>query len=156
MMAREPFSILMFEDDYESMHDLKEYLEEDLGWRVELSAEQGLPERLCTDRFDLIILDLMIKPQTVNAAGVEVNNVHYPDVVWRKTGPEFLRRLRAGEYRGSEGQGTLPDVPVLLLSAVAGYSVEEELGKDVRYSAYLEKPFRLEELTEQIRKLLKE
>jgi len=73
-----------------------------------------------------------------------------------KTGLEFLRRLRRGEFTGEGDAGTSPDVPVLILSAVAGYSVTDELGKAIRVSAYVEKPFRLADLVMRIRTLVKE
>jgi CheY-like chemotaxis protein len=148
--------LLLFEDDYESMQDLKEYIEEELGWQVELSAQADIPERLQREKFDLIIVDLMIHPTSFDAEGRQVENVHFAGVPWVKTGLEFLRRLRKGEFASPEGQGTSPQAPVLILSAVAGYSVTEELGKSVQFNGYIEKPFRLEDLISRIRSLVRE
>jgi CheY-like chemotaxis protein len=153
--------LLLFEDDYESMQDLKEYIEEEIHWEVVLSAQTTVLERLRHERFDVVVVDLMIHPTSFDAEGRQVENVHFVGVPWVKTGLEFLRRLRRGEFAGEAGAGpsfagTAPDVPVLILSAVAGYSVTEELGKEIRVNAYVEKPFRLHDLVMRIRTLVKE
>ena len=155
-MPREQKKILLFEEDFESMRDLKEHLEEEMGWDVELTAHRSLLERLSHERFDLITVDLMIRPTSLDADGKEVQNVHFDGVNWQRTGLEFLRRLRKGEFSEKPGLGTSPDVPAIILSAVAGYSVTDALGEDVPFNGYLEKPFRLEEIVERIRKSLQE
>lgn len=148
--------MLLFEDDYESMQDLKEYIEEELGWQVELSAQADILARLARERFDVVVVDLMIHPTSFDAEGRQVENVHFAGVPWVKTGLEFLRRLRKGEFVGEQGQGTPSDVPVLILSAVAGYSVTDELGKAIRVNGYVEKPFRLHDLVMRIRTMVRE
>lgn len=155
-MAEKQKKVLLFDDDYESMAALKVYLEHKLGLQVELGAERALLERLARDRFDLICLDLMIHPVSLNAQDQEVNNVHFEGVNWQKTGLEFLRRLRAGEFSQAGSPGTAPTVPVIVLSAVANYSVEDELGPEIAVEGYIEKPFSLEEMAEKIRTLLAE
>jgi CheY-like chemotaxis protein len=155
-MQGEQKRILLFEEDYESMRDLKEHIEEEMGLYVELTADAGLLERLSRERFDLVVVDLMIYPTSLDAHGYEVQNVHFNGVLWRKTGLEFLRRLRKGEFSKEAGLGTSPDVPVIVLSAVANYSVKNELGEDISVEEYVEKPFRLEEMVEHIRGLLQE
>lgn len=148
--------ILLFDDDFESMRHFKEHIEEELGWYIELTAERSLLERLSRERFDLILVDLMIHPTSLDADGQEVQNIHFEGISWLKTGLEFLRRLRKGDFSKEAGLGTPPDVPVIVLSAVADYSVENELGEDIRMEGYVEKPFRLEDLVERIRRLLQE
>jgi CheY-like chemotaxis protein len=149
-------TILLFEEDFESMRDLKEYIEEEFGWQVELTAEKSLLDRLCRERFDLIAVDLMIHPVSLDKNGQEVENVHFEDVSWLRTGLEFLRRLRKGEFSTEAGQGTPPDVPVIIFSAVADYSIEDAKQENFNVEAYVEKPFRLEEMIERVRKLLQE
>jgi CheY-like chemotaxis protein len=153
-MPPKPRRLLLFEDDYESMQDLKEYIEEELHWEVVLSAQTDILDRLKHERFDVVVVDLMIHPTSFDADGRQVENVHFVGVPWVKTGLEFLRRLRRGEFVGDTG--TSPDVPVLILSAVAGYSVTDELGKAIRVNGYVEKPFRLHDLVMRIRTLVKE
>ena len=63
-MSNKPKKILLLDDDYESMHNLQIYLEEELGWEVEFSAEKNLLERLKREKFDLLIVDLMIRPKS--------------------------------------------------------------------------------------------
>ena len=155
-MLIKPRKLLLFEDDYESMQDLKEYIEEELGWQVELSAQADIPERLKRERFDIVVVDLMIHPTSFDASGRQVENVHFPGVPWMKTGLEFLRRLRKGEFVETPNAGTPSDVPVLILSAVAGYSVTDELGKVIRVNGYVEKPFRLHDLVMRIRTMVRE
>jgi CheY-like chemotaxis protein len=155
-MAEKQKSVLLFDDDYESMVALKFYLEHKLGLQAELSAERTLLERLAVEQFDLICVDLMIHPVSLDALDEEVQNVHFEGVNWQKTGLEFLRRLRQGNFSQAEGSGTAPTVPVIVLSAVANYSVEDELGQEVAVEGYIEKPFSLEEMAEKIRTLLRE
>jgi CheY-like chemotaxis protein len=155
-MQKKRKRILVFDDDFESMYDLKEHIEEELQWNVELTADRSLLERLSQERFDLIVVDLMIRPTSLDADGREVRNVHFDGVNWHRTGLEFLRRLRKGEFSEKPGLGTSPDIPVIILSAVASYSVTDELEKDIRLNGYLEKPFRLEELVEKMCRLLQE
>jgi CheY-like chemotaxis protein len=152
-MLKKP-RILLFEDDFASMRDLKEFLEDELGWQVELSAAEDLLAQIGHERFDLLVVDAMIHPTSLDAAGEEVHNVHYEGVNWRRTGLEFVRRLQRGEYISQAGRGTPPDVPVLILSAVASYSVEEDLHQEITVQGYVEKPFRLGELIEQMRALV--
>ena len=169
--------ILLFDEDYESMRDLKDHIEDEEGWYVELSAQEELLERLGRERFDLIVVDLMIHPISFDADGKEVTNVHYEGVNWKQTGLEFIRRLRKGEYSQASGEGTPPDVPIIVLSAVADQSTEEKIkeavypagaatppvqstgpvqktGAEGRLPSYIQKPFRLQEMVERIRSLL--
>ena len=155
-MHRDRKRVLLFEDDYESMHVLQEYLQEEMGWDVELSAAKSLLERLRHERFDLVVVDAMIHPRSLNANEDETENVRFEGISWQKSGPEFLRRLRQGQFTDQTGGGTSPDVPAIVLSAVASYSVESELGNGVAVEKFVEKPFRLSDLTALMRSLLQE
>jgi len=145
--------ILLFDDDDFAIRSLQEYLTKQVGWHVDLAADAGLLERLAHERYDLLLVDSMIHTQG-ELNGQPVRNVEFPGVVWRKTGLEFLRRLRRGEYSGPDG--TPPDVPVIILSAIMGPSIENELGPEVTVQAMFEKPFTLEELVSDMCRLLKE
>jgi CheY-like chemotaxis protein len=148
--------LLFFEDDYENLRDLREYLERDLGWHVEVTAETGILERLATEAYDLILIDIMVRPESYDAAGNKVQNVHFEDISWLRTGLEFLERLRRGEYVAVPGQGTSPTVPVIVLSAVAHYSVQDELPPSTAITDYVEKPFRVRDLVARIKRLMQE
>ena len=148
--------ILMFEENYDSLKSLKEHLEERFGWQVELTAEESIRERLAETHFDLILVDLMIAPVSLNDKGKEVKNVHFDGVNWQETGREFLRRLRRGEFVREEGTGTPAEVPVIAFSAVASDTVKKELSGELKVSDYLSKPFRLEEIVARIREVMKE
>ncbi len=154
-MSDKPKKILLLDDDYESMHNLQIYLEEELGWEVEFSAETTLLERLKRKKFDLLIVDLMIRPKGKDANGQEVQNIHYENVKWDRTGLEFVRRFRQGEYTHN-GKGTSPDAPVIVLSAVADSAADEEWGKIIQHEKHVEKPFRLSDLIDLMHKLLQE
>jgi len=154
-MSRNPRKLLFFEDDYESLQALKEHLELDRGWEVTLTARASLLQDLSQIKYDLVLLDLMIPPESLDAQGNQVQNVHFDGVSWLKTGLEFLKRLRRGEF-STPGQGTPPDVPVIVLSAVAHYSFENAMPNGVPFLDYVEKPFRLDELVAHIEKLLQE
>ena len=153
-MPGEHKTVLFFEDDYESLQDLKEYLEQYRGWQVELSAQADILDRLAHERFDLILVDLMIPPESLDASGQTVQNVHFEGVSWLKTGLEFLRLLRCGAFSGETGHGTPPDVPVIVLSAVANYSVGSALPDQLAVADYVEKPFLVEDLLGRIDKLV--
>jgi CheY-like chemotaxis protein len=155
VMQIEPARILVFEEDYESMRDLQEHLQELYGWEVELTASKDTLECLAQEKFDLLVIDLMIRPTSLDESGQEVQNVQFEGTPWLRTGLEFLRRLRMGEFYREDSIGTSPDVPAIILSAVADLN-ETELNADIRIDAFVEKPFRLEVLTERIRSLLQE
>lgn len=148
--------ILLLDDDYESMFPLKAFLETVHGFQVELTAEKSLLERLQAERFDLICVDVMIHPLSLNASNQEVKNIHFEEINWRRTGLVFLKHLRNGEFNPDLNQGTSPQVPVIVLSAVADTSEQDALDAAMQTTHYMEKPFDLEELTERIYQLLRE
>lgn len=154
-MTKKSKKILLFDDDYESMSSLKAYLEEELRWEVELSAEKTLLNRLGRERFDLIIVDSMIHSQGTNTEKQEIQNVHYDGVKWDRTGLEFVRRFRKGEY-SAKGRGTPATVPLIILSAVADSAADGEWGKFIRDEHQVEKPFRLADLVDLMHSLLQE
>jgi hypothetical protein len=137
------------------MHNLKAHLEEELGWEVALSAEKTLLERLSSERFDLLVVDSMIHSQTMNAENREVQNIHYDNVKWDRTGLEFVRRFRKGEYY-QEAQGTPSNAPIIVLSAVANSAADGEWGKVIQNEHHVEKPFRLSDLVSLMNRLLQE
>ncbi len=141
-------SILFFDDDYGSMAPLKAALEEH-GYAVLLTAAESVLARLATERFDLVIVDVMIHPISPDQdeKGV-VTNVQYQDVNWQQTGLEFLHRLRRGDYAGSNGQGTPSDVPAIILSATADPDEPHEA------QAIFEQPFDLDEVISTLDALL--
>ena len=146
--------ILLLDDDYESMSPLKFFLEEVHGHQVELTAAAELTERLRHERFDLLCVDLMIHPVSLDANNQEVANLHFEGVNWQKTGLSFYQQLRQGRFSDEEAAGTSPQVPVLILSAVANHLIDEPLVVRDKRTAYLEKPFDLEEMMSTLEKLL--
>jgi CheY-like chemotaxis protein len=154
-MMDKPRKILMLDDDFESMQNLQMYIKRELNLDAELSAEKSLLERLDREKFDLLIVDLMIHPRSPNANNQEVENIHYDDVKWDRTGLEFIRRFRQGEYTGS-GQGTSVDVPIIVMSAVGESAMNGDWGKVVKKEHHMEKPFRLSDFKNLIHSLLSE
>lgn len=172
--------ILLLDDDYESMAPLKLFLEEVHGFDVVLSAAATLTKRLQHERFDLICLDLMIHPISLDENNQEVENLHFPNINWQQTGLAFLKRLRAGAFvpqadsetadsamsatqnghakrigidedKAAECEGaTSAQVPVIILSAVADRSREESMLHRDKCTTYLEKPFDLEQIIDLI------
>lgn len=154
-MAEKRRKILMLDDDFESMQYLQVYVKKELSLDVELSAEKSLLERLDRERFDLLIVDLMIHPRSPNAENQEVENIHYDGVKWDRTGLEFIRRFRQGEYTKT-GQGTSVDVPIIVMSAVGESASDGEWGKIVQKEHQMEKPFRLSDFKKLMNSLLAE
>lgn len=145
--------ILLFDDDYESMAPLKLFLEEINGYQVELTARADIPQRLATERFDLLCIDLMIHPVSLDADLEEVTNLHFDGVNWQKTGLVLLERLRRGDFSPGDA-GTPATVPVIVLSAVADRTTDELAVTDDRQTVYWEKPFDVEEIQGVIERLL--
>jgi len=147
--------VLIIDDDYESMHDLMQHLVKELKWNVELTASVDVLIRLSEEHFDLLIVDLMIRPTSKDQNGNLTQNIQYRDVKWDRTGLEFLRRFRNGEYSKKES-GTSSDVPVIVLSAVADTTANGEWGKILKHEIYVEKPFRLSDLVKQMQSLVRQ
>jgi CheY-like chemotaxis protein len=145
--------ILLFDDDYESMAPLKLFLEEINGYQVELTARADIPQRLATERFDLLCIDLMIHPVSLDADLEEVTNLHFDGVNWQKTGLVLLERLRRGDFSPGDA-GTPATVPVIVLSAVADRTTDELAVTADRQTVYWEKPFDVEEIQGVIERLL--
>ncbi|MCE7983004.1 MAG: DNA-binding response regulator [Caldilinea sp. CFX5] len=149
----QPKRILLFDDDYESMAPLKLFLEEINGYAVELTARADVPQRLATERFDLLCIDLMIHPVSLDANLEEVTNLHFAGVNWQKTGLVLLERLRRGDFSPGDA-GTPATVPVIVLSAVADRTTDELAATADRQTVYWEKPFDVEEIQGVIERLL--
>ena len=146
--------VLMIEEDHEIMGELQEHIGEVLGLEVEMTAEQGMLERLPREKFDLLLVDLMIRPTIIDQNGQEVNNIQFEGVNWRKTGLEFIKRLRNGDFSSSPDQGTSPSVPVIIVSAVANDSISNDDKKTIGVNDFIEKPFRLADVIEVIKKTI--
>jgi CheY-like chemotaxis protein len=146
--------VLLFDDDYESMLPLKEYLENTERYRVELTAAHSIMERLRLVRFDLICIDLSIHPNGLDGQNQPVDNVHYPGINWRVTGLEFLRRLRDGDVSTYAPAGTRADTPVIIISALARSSVSNEPILQQPDIQYIEKPFDVEEVVRLMENML--
>lgn len=141
------YRILLFDDDYESMEAFMCELME-RGFEVDLTACETIPQQLKETRYDLVCVDFMIHPYSPgHDSDSVIPNVHYPGVNWQRTGQEFLRRLRSGEYSGS-GAGTSERVPAIIISATA------KSADDYGAAAFFEKPFDVEEIVKTISVLL--
>jgi CheY-like chemotaxis protein len=147
--------LLLLDDDYESMEMLYKYLKEELGMDVEFTASANLLERLDQEKYDLLLVDLMIHQFSPNKNHERVQNIQYENVKWDRTGMEFIRRFRRGEYTPT-GQGTSTAVPIIVLSAVADSATDGDWGEILAKEYIVEKPFRLSELSGLINRLLQE
>jgi CheY-like chemotaxis protein len=144
-----PSKILLFDDDFHTMEPFKNLLTA-YGYEVELTAEVNITQRLIEEEFSLICVDLMIHLESPDQNGNVVKNLWYEGVKWQKTGGEFVRRLRRGDYQGEMGAGTSADVPIIIVSATGNTLEDSE-----SYYVY-EKPFDAVELLETIERLLGE
>jgi len=153
-MSTKQKRILLLDDDRESMSDLQLHLQEEKGWKVELTAEQKILERLGRENFDLLIVDLMIRPKSAGENKQEIQNIHFDNVKWDRTGAEFVRRFRRGMY--SKKGGTPSEAPIIVLSAVADSAADEEWGEIIGKEHSIEKPFRLSDMVNLISRLLQE
>jgi CheY-like chemotaxis protein len=154
-MSEKKRKILMLDDDFESMHYLQSFVGKQLNMDVELTAEKSLLQRLRQEQFDLLVVDLMIKPKSFNGENIEVENIHYDDVKWDHTGLEFIRRFRNGEYSQSD-QGTSANAPIIVMSAVSDSAANGDWGKIIQNEHRMEKPFRLSDFMKLVNNLLQE
>jgi CheY-like chemotaxis protein len=145
-MSKRNRSILLLDDDYASMAPLKEILEAMYGFDVELSAAKEIMARLAVKRYDLLCVDVMILPKSINGNHREIENICFEGVHWQKTGLEFLRRLRRGDFSSGREHGTSLQVPVIVLSAVANDSLTEAAPTGATNIRHIEKPFDLGQL----------
>ncbi|MCB0113510.1 MAG: hypothetical protein R2873_00780 [Caldilineaceae bacterium] len=147
--------ILLFDDDYETMEPFKLLLEE-AGYAVELTAEQTILQRMTTEEFSLICVDLMIHPRSPNQGRELVNNVGFQGVNWQYTGKELVKRIRSGEYEAEQNQGTKSSVPIIILSATGNMFDTGDEGFDTQVNEIYEKPFDAVKLLHRIGALLGE
>ena len=148
--------ILLLDDDYESLLPLKNFLETVNDHSVELTANEAILDRLSTEIFDLICVDNMIYPTSLDKDNAEVRNIHFDNVNWKATGIEFIRRLRRGEFQSTDRQGTSSQVPVIILSAVPGTLISDLDLLANENLDYVEKPFDLASLVDRIDQLLEQ
>jgi CheY-like chemotaxis protein len=154
-MSSEKRKVLLLDDDYPSMAPLKDLLETFFEFEVELSAAKTLIDHLHTVRYDLLCVDTMILPKSLNGTQDEVENIHFDGVHWQATGLAFLERLRRGDF-GPAPQGTPPDVPVIILSAVADDSLVDAGYQPGATTRHVEKPFDVEQLIDTIVQMMGE
>lgn len=146
--------ILLLDDDYVSMAPLKEVLETKFGYQVDLTAAAALVQRLQQVRYDLLCVDIMIHPKSLDGAGQEVDNLHFTDTNWQLTGLAFLKNFRNGAFSSADGAGTSPRTPVIVLSAVAENSVDEVAALGGANTRHIEKPFNLAQLIRTMHELM--
>ncbi|MGE5340840.1 MAG: response regulator [Candidatus Omnitrophota bacterium] len=148
-MTPEKKKIFWFEDDAASISDCIEVLRS--SYEVIVGAHDGLIKGNKERTFDLVILDMMIHMTSFDYdSRLEVKNMECSEGDWRKTGLEFLKRIRAGEY---EAYGFEKKVPVLVATGVVAYSARKE-AENFGIHGFLEKPFSLDDLEESVKKIL--
>lgn len=104
-------------------------------------AEQVLQGK----RYDLLFLDIRLADPEKN----DFKGTH-----WTRAGRKLLELLRNGEYEKDDG--TLCDVPVIVISAVANRTAREEIiqigRRDGCLLEYLNKPVGLDKVRETVKK----
>jgi DNA-binding NarL/FixJ family response regulator len=141
-------TIFYFEDEPELLRDCMKVLR--TKYEVIVSAEESVIKQPRQRPVDLIIVDLMIHRFGFNEEGIEVQNITYPNVEWQRTGVEFLKQVRAGNY---EVFGFPATVPFIVATALVDSSTREEVEKfDIK--DYFEKPFTIQKLEEAVESAL--
>ena len=95
-------------------------------------------EKLRTQAFDLVSMDIMFPPG--KALGKNVESI--------KAGLRLLEMIRTGKIKNCD-----PAIKVIILTAVIDYEIESEI-KKLRVSAYLKKPIEFEKIIEAFRNLI--
>lgn len=141
---REPRKrILYLEEDIDSLKDYIDMLRAD--YHVRAGATWALVQEDSPGPFHLLILDIMIHRESYAEAQRIVPSISFPGVDWKRTGLEFLRKLRTGAYTNF---GLPANIPVIVASAVADHPTREEIRSLLKAGSgiYLEKPFTMDEL----------
>ena len=142
--------IFHFEDDYNGVREVMEALEKS-NYEVIVSANKKKIEINRQFPIDLVVIDLTIHHQSFERDGNEVENIEFNGISWHRTGFEFLKRIRRGEY---EQFGFPQNVPVIIASAVGDQQIKEEIYA-LKVSAYLEKPFTISTIKNEVSKVFK-
>lgn len=136
-------TIFYFEDDSDSLGDFYAALEQTGDVKVEIGAHRDLIERSRERPLDLLIVDFMIHHHSFDIqTGEEVENIFFEGVEWRRTGLEFLQRVRAGRYTHF---GFPSYIPAIVATAVVNYPARK-LAIEQGISGFLVKPFTIDEL----------
>lgn len=150
MSSSKKKKVFYLEDDADGLQDYYEVLRK--RYDVSIGAHWDLIKPSRPQLVDLVIVDLMIHHASFDyETGKEVENICFQDVHWTRTGLEFFRRLRDGEY---EQHGFSPDMPVIVATAVVNYPARD-LTEQLGIASFLEKPFTIEELETAVDKALK-
>jgi len=147
-VQRKRRTIFYFEDDVDCINEVVNILKEQ--YDIILAAHWPVIKIKREFPFDLVIIDLMIHRFSIDESGQEVENISFEGISWKRTGVDFLKRIRIEEYVEF---GFSKDVPVIIASAVVDYNVKQE-AHNLKISHYIEKPFTLGEIQEVIRKIL--
>jgi CheY-like chemotaxis protein len=141
--------LFWLEDDPDGLIEHLAYLRD--RYEIEIGAHVELIEQFRQQPFDLTIVDLMIHLNSfMENSLTEVENLRFEGVAWRRTGLEFLKRLRKSAYKEF---GFSPNIPVIVASAVANYSVQQVI-EDLDVKSIIIKPFTIDEITHAIGKAL--
>ena len=142
-MNRRIITIFWLEEDPVSISDHVYVLGEK--YKIEIGASWEEIQTSRQNTIDLVVIDLMIH-HLREKDGDEVENISFPNISWKATGLEFLKRLRQGEY---VDYGFNKDVPVIVATAVITYPAKE-LAEEKGISDFLVKPFSIQELKDAI------
>jgi len=143
-------NIFYFDDDMDCIQEIISLLREKGEYDLKRAAHWEVIGELREIPFDLVIIDLNIHHSSTDESGKEVTNITYEGISWKRTGVEFLKRIRNGEY---EDFGFSKEVPVIIASAVTDHFVKQEV-RNLIISKYIEKPFTAEELQNAFREVL--
>ena len=141
--------IYYFEDDLEGLEEVVEALKED--YDVINSAKVADVETKRKDHFDIVIIDIMIHPQEHEDDPQRTpENVTFADIPWTRTGVEFLRRIRRGQYKQF---GFPQNIQCIIATAAVDQNMVKELDA-LGINKMLEKPFTIETMETAISELL--
>ena len=144
LSTTEMLNILVFEDDPETVTTLSlifKMFKKKYNWKFTISVDDSILNRFKTEKFHLLIVDIMIHSENTRD---KKKNISYEGITWKKTGTEFIRRFRNGEYTNNTKESTLDSIPIIILSSIIDSATYELRGIDNIY--FQGKPFTVEEL----------
>jgi DNA-binding NarL/FixJ family response regulator len=146
--------IYYFEDDLEGLEEVVNALKDKEDYDVIYSAkfeDVAGDEVKGRENFDIVIIDIMIHSQLIedDLEGVP-ENVTFEGIPWTRTGVEFLRRIRLGQYKQF---GFPKDIKCIIATAAVDKNMVKEL-YNLGINKMLEKPFTIETMETAISELL--
>jgi CheY-like chemotaxis protein len=149
------YKILILEDDENTINVINNsifLLEEQTHSSITITADESIRTIIGKEKFDILLIDSMIRPIRKDKDGNISENIHFDGVNWRKTGVELIKWVREGKLVLNQATSTSPLVPIIVLSAIT--NVISDSVTNYKNVELISKPYRVSELIDTINHML--